>query len=301
MSESSLVSQPIVEVLASLTDTRTKVAALERLLSDGYVPTETGESGIKWIDERRFLKQCGRLVGPRGSGKSRLCEEYENRDFDRVIRVKAHTNCSSRKVHRLILKAMNHAAKIRRRDDPRPQVVESVEPLGIEVILIDNAHNLEIDAFSDLKDLYDEKKVTIIFSGTANLNVSLDNADLLESFPYSFSLGSLPDNDFRKILNTLEEKALNLPFQSQLSEGEKFEILIKCTGGFIGRLIKLLPTAILYSVQKISEQDNKLESGQECEPETIFMCKLDSVSLEALKKLEVGYGKKALFGKADSQ
>jgi hypothetical protein len=140
---SDLVPQPLVEIVASLADTKAKVSALERLISSGYIPTQVAETGLNWIDERRFLKQCGRLVGPRESGKSRLCEEYENRDFDRVIRLKASTNCSSKKLHQLILKAMNHAAKVRRRDDPRPVVVESVTSLGVEVILIDNAHNLD--------------------------------------------------------------------------------------------------------------------------------------------------------------
>ncbi|PSB33676.1 hypothetical protein C7B82_04115 [Stenomitos frigidus ULC18] len=294
MLESNLVSQPIVEILASLADTRVKVSALERLLNNGYIPTDAAESAINWMDERRFLKQCGRLVAPRGSGKSRLCEEYEDRDFDRVIRVKAPTGCSSKQVHRLILKAMNHAAKIRRRDDPRAMVVESVMPFEIEVILIDNAQNLAVEAFSDLKDLYDEKKVTIIFSGTPDLDVSLEQVGLLESFPYSYPLGSLSEADFKKVLDTIEAKALNLPFESKLSEGEKFELLTTCTGSLIGRLMKLLPTAILYSVQKVSEQEADQTESQP-------MYKLDSISLEALRKIAVGYGVKVPFGKSSSK
>lgn len=294
---SDLAPHAIVEVLASLADTKAKVSALERLISSGYIPTHVAETGINWIDERRFLKQCGRLVGPRESGKSRLCEEYENRDFDRVIRLKASTNCSSKKLHRLILKAMNHAAKVRRRDDPRPIVVESITPLGVEVILIDNAHNLELEALSDLKDLYDETGVTIIFSGTPALEVSLDKAELLGSFPYSYPLDPLSEADFKKVLNTIEEKVLNLPFESLLSEGEKFEILTTCTGSLTGRLVKLLPTAILHSVQKVSE----LEKHTEGEAESMPIYKLDNISLEALRKVKLGFGVKVPSKKANSQ
>jgi DNA transposition AAA+ family ATPase len=294
---SDLAPQAIVEVVASLADTKARVSALERIISNGFISTHVTETGINWIDERRFLKQCGRLVGPRESGKSRLCEEYENRDFERVIRLKAPTNCSSKRLHRLILKAMNHAAKVRRRDDPRPTVVESVTPLGVEVILVDNAHNLDLEALSDLKDLYDETGVTIIFSGTSDLDVLLENADLLGSFPYHYPLAPLLEADFKKVLDTIEEIALNLPCPSLLSEGEKFEILTRCTGSLIGRLMKLLPTAILYSVQKVSEQEKPTEGEAECMP----VYKLDNISLEALKKLEPGFGVKVPSRKANSQ
>lgn len=294
---SELAPQAIVEVVDSLADTNAKVSALERLISIGYIPTKVAETGITWIDERRFLKQCGRLVGPRESGKSRLCEEYENRDFDRVIRLKAPTNCSSKKLHRLILKAMNHAAKVRHRDDPRPIVVNSVTPLGVEVILVDNAHNLDLEALSDLKDLYDETGVTIIFSGTSDLDVSLDKAELLGSFPYSYPLNPLSEADFKKVLDTIEEKVLNLPSKSLLSEGEKFEILTTCTGSLIGRLVKLLPTAILHSVQKVSEQKKHTEGEAESKP----IYKLDNISLKALRKVALGFGVKVPSRKVNSQ
>ncbi|MCU0549416.1 MAG: ATP-binding protein [Leptolyngbya sp. Prado105] len=293
---SNLISQSIVEVVASLADTKARVSALERIISNGYIPTEVAETAINWIDERRFLKQCGRLVGPRESGKSRLCEEYENRDFDRVVRIKAPTDCSSKKVHRLILKGMNHAAKIRHRDDPRPVVVDSVPRLGVEVILIDNASNLDLEALSDLKDLYDETEVTIIFSGTSDLDVLLDAAGLLGSFPYYYPLASLSEVDFKKVLDAIEKKALNLPSESMLSEGEKFEILTACTGSLIGCLMKLLPTAILYSVQKVPGHGKDMGSQSESK----LMYKLDNISLEALRKIAPGFGVKVPSKKANS-
>jgi DNA transposition AAA+ family ATPase len=294
---SDLAPQVIVEVVASLADTKAKVSALERIISSGFIPTQVAKTGINWIDERRFLKQCGRLVGPRESGKSRLCEEYENRDFDRVIRLKAPTNCSSKKLHRLILEEMNHAAKVRRRDDPRPIVVESVTSLGVEVILVDNAHNLDLEALSDLKDLYDETRVTIIFAGTSDLDISLEKAELLGSFPYSYPLNPLSEDDLKKVLDAIEEKALNLPYKSSLSEGEKFEILTTCTGSLIGRLMKLLPTAILHSIERVPKQEKHTEG----EAESMPIYKLDNISLEALKKVALGFGVKVPSRKANSQ
>jgi hypothetical protein len=153
---------------------------------------------------------------------------------------------------------------------------------------------MELDAFKDLKDLHDETDVTIIFSGTPEMYTLLEMADLAGSFPYHCPMDALSEDDFIKVLNTIEEKALNLPFKSNLGEGEKLELLTKSTGSLIGRLMKFLPTAILYSVQKASGQE-------ENNPESKSMYKLDSISLEAIQKVGGGFGIKALPKKVESK
>jgi hypothetical protein len=61
--------------------------------------------------------------------------------------------------------------------------------------------------------------------------------------------------------------------------------------------MKLLPTVILHSVQKVSEPEKHAEGEAEFMP----IYKLDNISLEALRKVKLGFGVKVPSRKANSQ
>ncbi|MBM0744081.1 ATP-binding protein [Phormidium sp. CLA17] len=253
MAQSQLAIQVPVEVLApqlDLTDVLSRTAAIEELFKTAFIPTDRASQYFRWLDELRLLKQCGRVIGPRDVGKSRSSVHYREEDRKRVSCVKAWSNSSSKRLFSQILKDIHHAAPRGRRHDLRTRLASCLEPFGIELLLVDNADNLQREALVDLKQLHEESGVSIILIGGQDLDSSLQNFDLLTCFPTLFEFDRLDYEDFQKTLRTIELDLLALPQASNLSEGTLFELLAVSTQAQMGTLIKLLTKAVLHSLKK---------------------------------------------------
>lgn len=253
MAQSQLAIQVPVEVLApqiDLTDVLVKTAAIEELFQTAFIPTDRASQCFRWLDELRLLKQCGRVIGPREVGKSRSSSHYREEDRKRVSYVKAWSNSSSKRLFSQILKDINHAAPRGKRQDLRTRLAGCLELFGIELLLIDNADNLQREALIDLKQLYEESGVPIVLIGNQDLDHSLQNFDLLTCFPTLFEFDRLDYEDFQKTLRTIEHDILALPQASNLAEGTLFEILAASTQAHMGSLIKILTKAVLHSLKK---------------------------------------------------
>lgn len=253
MARSQLVTQTPVEVLApqlDLTAQLAKVAEIEELFRTAFIPTDRASEYLRWLDELRFLKQCGRVIGPRDVGKSRASIHYRQEDRKRVSYVRAWSESSSKRLFTQILKDINHAAANGKREDLRPRLAGSLELFGIELLIVDNAENLQREALLDLKQLFDESGVPIILVGGQELDSKLHSFDLLTCFPTLFDFKRLDYEDFKKSLLTIELDILALPEASSLTEGTMFEILAGSTEARIGLLIKILTKAVLHSLKK---------------------------------------------------
>jgi DNA transposition AAA+ family ATPase len=253
MARSQLVTQTPVEVLApqlDLTAQLAKVAEIEELFRTAFIQTERASEYFKWLDELRFLKQCGRVIGIRDVGKSRASIHYRQEDRKRVSYVRAWSESSSKRLFTQILKDINHAAANGKREDLRPRLAGSLELFGIELLIVDNADNLQREALLDLKQLFDESGVPIVLVAGQELDSKLDCFDLLTCFPTLFEFEKLDYEDFRKTLRTIELDILALPEASCLREGTMFETLSISTEARIGILIKILTKAVLHSLKK---------------------------------------------------
>ncbi|MBD1822851.1 ATP-binding protein [Cyanobacteria bacterium FACHB-DQ100] len=253
MAQSQLATQVPVEILApqlDLTDVLVKTAAIEELFQTAFIPTDRASQYFRWLDELRLLKQCGRVIGAREVGKSRSSTHYRQEDRKRVSCVKAWSNSSSKRLFSQILKDINHAAPRGRRQDLRARLAGCLEPFGIELLIIDNADNLQREALIDLKQLHEESGVPIVLIGRQDLDSTLQNFDLLPCFPSLFEFDRLDYEDFQKTLRTIEHDILALPQASNLSEGKLFEILAASTQAHMGSLIKILTRAVLHSLKK---------------------------------------------------
>lgn len=253
MAESQLAVQVSVEVLApqlDFTDVLAKSAAIEELFKTAFIPTDRASQYFRWLDELRLLKQCGRVIGPRDVGKSRSSVHYREEDRKRVSCVKAWSNSSSKRLFSQILKDINHAAPRGKRQDLRSRLAGCLEPFGIELLLIDNAENLQREALIDLKQLHEESGVPVVLVGGQDLDSSLQNLDLLTCFPTLFDFDRLDYDDFQKTLRTIELDLLALPQPSNLPEGTLFEILATSTQARMGVLIKILTKTVLHSLKK---------------------------------------------------
>lgn len=253
MAQSELAIQAPVEVLApqlDLCDVLATTAAIEELFKTAFIPTDRASQYFRWLDELRLLKQCGRVIGPREVGKSRSSVHYKAEDRKRVSCVKAWSNSSSKRLFSQVLRDINHAAPTGKRQDLRSRLAGCLEPFGIELLLIDNADNLQREALLDLKQLHEESGVPIVLIGGQELDSSLQNFDLLTCFPTLFEFDRLDDEDFQKTLRTIELDILALPQASHLTEGTLFETLLISTQTHIGVLIKILTKAVLHSLKK---------------------------------------------------
>jgi DNA transposition AAA+ family ATPase len=253
MARSQLVTQTPVEVLAphlDLTAQLAKVAEIEELFTTAFIPTDRASEYFRWLDELRFLKQCGRVIGPRDVGKSRASIHYREEDRKRVSYVRAWSESSSKRLFTQILKDLNHAAANGKREDLRPRLAGSLELFGIELLIVDNADNLQREALLDLKQLFDESGVPIVLVGGKELDSKLHCFDLLTCFPTLFEFERLDNEDLRKTLRTIEFDILALPEASCLTEGTMFETLVVRTDARMGVLIKILTKAVLHSLKK---------------------------------------------------
>ncbi len=253
MARSQLATQTTVEVLAPQLDSAAqlaKAAEIEEIFRTAFIPTDRASEYFRWLDELRFLKQCGRVIGPRNVGKSRTSIHYRQEDRKRVSYVRAWSESSSKRLFTQILKDINHAAANGKREDLRPRLAGSLELFGVELLIVDNADNLQREALLDLKQLFDESGVPIVLVGGQELDSKLHGFDLLTCFPTLFDFERLDYEDFRKTLRTIELDILALPEASCLTEGTMFEILATSTDARIGTLIKILTKAVLHSLKK---------------------------------------------------
>jgi DNA transposition AAA+ family ATPase len=253
MTQSELAIHVPVEILAptiDLTDLLAKTAAIEELFKTAFIPTDRHSEYARWLDELRLLKHCGRAIGPKEVGKSRSSKHYRSEDNKRVSHVTAWSNSSSKRLFSQILKDINHAAWRGKRQDLRSRLAGCLELFGIELLLIDNAANLQREALIDLKQLHEESGVPIVLIGGSDLDSSLQNFDLLTCFPTLFEFDPLNGEDFVKTLETIELDILALPQASNLWEGRLFEILAGSTQARMGILIKILSKTVLHSLKK---------------------------------------------------
>ena len=253
MAQSELAIHVPVEVLTTqldMTDLLAKAATIEELFKTAFIPTDRHSEYARWIDELRILKHCGRAIGPRDVGKSRSSVNYREEDIKRVSCVKAWSNSSSKRLFSQILKDINHAAWRGKPKDLQARLAGCLELFGIELLLIDNADNLQREALIDLKQLHEESGVPIVLIGGQDLDNTLVNFDLLTCFPTLFEFDALGEEDLKKTLETIELDILALPQASNLSEGRLFEILRDSSQTRIGILIKILSKTVLHSLKK---------------------------------------------------
>ncbi|MBE9233186.1 ATP-binding protein [Cuspidothrix issatschenkoi LEGE 03284] len=252
MAQPQLATQPIVEVLAPKLDIKAQIAKtidIEEIFRTYFITTDRASECFRWLDELRIIKQCGRIIGPRNVGKSRAALHYRDEDKKRVSYVKAWTESSSKRLFSQILKDLNHAAPTGKRQDLRPRLAGSLELFGLELVIIDNAENLQKEALLDLKQLFEECNVPIVLAGGKELDELLQDCDLLTNFPTLYEFERLEYDDFKKTLTTIEFDVLSLPEASNLTEGIMFEILAASTQARMGILIKILTKAVLHSLK----------------------------------------------------
>jgi DNA transposition AAA+ family ATPase len=251
---SDINPHPSIEVLPPCRDlsigAKAVVSEIEQSLRSQFIPTQYAKNYFDELDRYRSLRQGVRVIGRRLTGKSAASRHYAQMADKRAALVSAPSDCSSRRLHGRILMAVGHAAPRGKRKDLRPRVAGCLRPFGYEMVIVDNAENLQKEALIDLKNLMDEQGITIVLCGTPDLDQLLEDYGLLDWFPHLYSFGSLNAPDLLATLNTIEKQYLRLPEASRLSDGQNFQVLTVKTHSYIGKLIQVIQAATLRSLEK---------------------------------------------------
>lgn len=263
MALSKSISHPQVEVLSPCRDlsigVEAVIADIAKELRSDFIETEYAKSYFGLLDNYRQMGQGVRVIGPPLSGKSKASKYYGEMIQKKTAYTAVPSNCSSRRMHERLLKAVRHAAPGSRRTDVQSKLAGCLSPFGYEMVIVDQGENLQKEALKDLTNLIGGKGIPVVVCGTRELDQFLEDIGLIDWFPNLYSFGSLTYEDFKATLNKIENEYLRLPEPSFLSEGENFQTLVIKTNTYIGKLINVIEKATFRSLKKgLRKVDSKI-------------------------------------------
>jgi DNA transposition AAA+ family ATPase len=254
MTSSESISQPAIQVLPPCRDlsigVEAVIADIVTSLRSGFIETEYAKYYFKTLDNYRKMGQGVRVIGPRLSGKSKASRRYGELTDKKTAYSDVPSNCSSRRMHERLLRAMRHADPGGRRTDVQSKLNGCITPFGYEMIIVDQGEKLQKEALEDLAVLMGKKGIPVVVCGTPALDQYLEDIGLLDWFPNLFSFDSLNSVDFIQTLQTIENEYLRLPEPSNLATGENFQTLAIYTHSYIGIIINIVEKAVVQSLQK---------------------------------------------------
>ncbi|BAU13919.1 unknown protein [Leptolyngbya sp. NIES-3755] len=254
MTPSESISQPSIQVLSPCRDlsvgVKTVIADIVTSLRSEFIETEYTDHYFKFLDNYRRMGQGVRVIGPRLSGKSKASKRYGELAEKKTAYTDVPANCSSRRMHERLLKAVRHADPGGRRTDVQSKLAGCLIPFGYEMIIVDQGEKLQEEALADLATLMGNKGVPVVVCGTPALDQYLDDIGLLNWFPNLYSFGSLTSNDFTQTLSKIEDQYLRLPEPSNLATGENFQTLAIYTHSYVGLIINVIEKAVVQSLQE---------------------------------------------------
>lgn len=235
---------------------------IERLRSPEILKLEQVKRYCNWLDDRRKLRTPGRVVGETGIGKTSasLYYAYENR----VIKIPSQnptipvlyieltsSACSSSLLFETILEVLKHKATGGKENQLRKRVWDKLRQCKVELLIIDEAHRLQLKALPDVRDLYDKVKVMPILVGTSSRLDTLIGKDeqIAGRFTCYFNFEKLRGNNFRKTVKIWEQDILRLPEPSNLAGNQEIITLLQSkTDGQLRLLDQILRDAAIKAL-----------------------------------------------------
>jgi hypothetical protein len=211
----------------------------------------------KWLRDRCEDRLSGRIIGARRCGKSTIAMECVDnisgqKGALRPIPLRVHyTDCltsfDSRKLFNQITKELGSGVRGGKPEDYRHRAFDRVELLGLETLLVDNAHYMTEKAICDLIELAKKCGISVILIGPTILDKKLKELDLFDYFKPYFEFNNLPEIEFPGIIKTFERDFLSLPEPLELIDAKTVTKLFNASGGNFGSLVEILIQVIRLS------------------------------------------------------
>jgi hypothetical protein len=232
---------------------------IERLNRRNIVTLGHVQNFHEWLDEKRKARRSCRLIGESRTGKTVACEAYFFRNKPKqkdnqapvvpVIYIMIPPKAGPKEIFTSIIKALNYKANKGSIADLRSRTWEVLKSCQVEMLMIDEADRIKLDAFPDVRDINDGLGISIVLIGTDRLDAVIRRDEQVQNrFLSNKRFGKLAGDEFTKTLTIWEKNILKLPIPSNLTSKEKSKILMATTQGSIGKLDELLREAAIRSL-----------------------------------------------------
>lgn len=129
----------------------------------------TSSSTLMWevLQYCDYKKKMGAILAPSGSGKTRTCEEYKDKNPASILITADPANRTPAQMLRLMMKdtGIGKASSI---GQMLYDIVDRIKGSN-RLIIVDDAHFLTWEAYEAIRKIYDYAKVGIVYSGQERL------------------------------------------------------------------------------------------------------------------------------------
>lgn len=245
---------------------------INRLRQPDILNLEQVKRFCTWLDERRKLRKPGRAVGESGLGKTTasIFYTYQNRATKTpnqspsvpVLYIElTGSSCSPSLLFKTIIETLKFKAKGGNENQLRERAWYLIKQCKVEIIIVDEAHRLQLKTLPDVRDLFDKVKVVPVLVGTSSRLDTLISRDeqVAGRFASYFSFETLLGANFNKTIKIWEQQILKLPESSNLADNQEIITLLQDkTDGKIRLLDQILRDA---AVKALESGVNKIDKS----------------------------------------
>jgi DNA transposition AAA+ family ATPase len=240
-------------------------AEINRLNRKSVLPLSQVKELHEWLDEKRKARQSCRIVGESRTGKTIACESYMLRNKPQqigrktpvvpVVYLMPPSKCGSKDFFTSILEYMRYRAVKGSVSDFRKRAMDVLEACEVEMLIVDEADRLQPDTFPEVRDISDKINdklgIAVVLVGTDRLDAVIKRDEQVHNrFRAHRRFGKLLGQEFKDTVVIWENKVIALPVPSNLAKVDTQKLLLKATGGYIGRLDEILREAAIKSLSR---------------------------------------------------
>lgn len=215
---------------------------IERLQREKTVALGQVKLLHEWLDLKRNARQCGRVTGESRTGKTKSCEAYINKNVDPQISgrtpvvpigyVYPKPDCTSREFYRAVLAHYNFDLPRGTVGDIRSKTFEVIEASQTEMLIVDEADRLKPNTLRDVRDIFDDLKISVILVGTEKrIDKILSEDEQVENrFRPRYRIGTISSKDLPEIVGLWERDIIALPLPSNLTSKSALQLVRKAAG-----------------------------------------------------------------------
>jgi DNA transposition AAA+ family ATPase len=210
-------------------------------------------------------------------GYANACESYMLRNKPQqtgrqtpvvpVVYLMPPSKCGSKDFFTSILEYLKYRAVKGTVSDFRSRAMDVLKACEVEMLIVDEAdllkqrcrERLQPDTFPEVRDISDKLGIAVVLVGTESLSERLRqrldavikrDEQVHNRFRAQRRFGKLLGQEFKDTVTIWENKVIALPVPSNLAKVDTQKLLLKATGGYIGRLDEILREAAIKSLSR---------------------------------------------------
>jgi DNA transposition AAA+ family ATPase len=238
---------------------------INRLNRKSVLPLAHVKELHEWLDGKRKARQSCRVVGESRTGKTIACESYMLRNKPQQVGRQTPTvpvayimppaKCGSKDFFKSIIEYMKHRAVKGTVSEFRGRAMDILTACDVEMLMVDEADRLQPDTFPEVRDISDKLGIAVVLVGTDRLDAAIGRDEQVKNrFLAHRRFGKLLGKEFEETISIWEQKVIALPVPSNLTKANSQKLLLKATGGYIGRLDEILREAAIKSLTRGHKQ-----------------------------------------------